>query len=333
MASTNQSPFYQQAEAKFLNAQTDKERLKYLDEMIKECPKHKSSEKMLANLKTRRKKLLNKLDKSKKSGKSNASSSAIKKHDMQAVIVGKTNTGKSSLLSLLTNTNPLIADYNFTTKISQQGILDFKNAGVQIQLIESPAIESDYFDKGLVNSADTLIFLITKIEDIAELESKINNSKAKQIIVFNKSDLLNETEKRKLEATLRSKKYNFVLISTKEASEQFRDSKTSSGERGVGEGWESKSRASGIEQFKEKIFKSFNKIRVYTKEPGKEKTSRPIILNPNSTVKDIAEKILHGFSKQVVEVKIWGPSSKFPGQKVSLKHELKDLDIVEFKTR
>ena len=309
MASTNQSPFYQQAEAKFLNAQTDKERLKYLDEMIKECPKHKSSEKMLANLKTRRKKLLNKLDKSKKSGKSNASSSAIKKHDMQAVIVGKTNTGKSSLLSLLTNTNPLIADYNFTTKISQQGILDFKNAGVQIQLIESPAIESDYFDRGLVNSADTLIFLITKTEDIAELESKINNSKAKRIIAFNKSDLLNETEKRKLEATLRSKKYNYILLSTFTKSQE------------------------NIEELKNKIFHSFGKIRVYTKEPGKEKTSRPIILNPNSTVKDIAEKILHGFSKQVVEVKIWGPSSKFPGQKVSLKHELKDLDIVEFKTR
>jgi len=309
MASTNQSPFYQQAEAKFLNAQTDKERLKFLDEMIKECPKHKSSEKMLANLKTRRKKLLDKLDKSKKSGKSNASSSAIKKHDMQAVIVGKTNTGKSSLLSLLTNTNPLIADYNFTTKISQQGILDFKNAGVQIQLIESPAIESDYFDRGLVNSADTLIFLITKTEDIAELESKINNSKAKRIIAFNKSDLLNETEKRKLEATLRSKKYNYILLSTFTKSQE------------------------NIEELKNKIFHSFGKIRVYTKEPGKEKTSRPIILNPNSTVKDIAEKILHGFSKQVVEVKIWGPSSKFPGQKVSLKHELKDLDIVEFKTR
>ena len=309
MASTNQSPFYQQAEAKFLNAQTDKERLKFLDEMIKECPKHKSSEKMLANLKTRRKKLLDKLDKSKKSGKSNASSSAIKKHDMQAVIVGKTNTGKSSLLSLLTNTNPLIADYNFTTKISQQGILDFKNAGVQIQLIESPAIESDYFDRGLVNSADTLIFLITKTEDIAELESKINNSKAKRIIAFNKIDLLNETEKRKLEATLRSKKYNYILLSTFTKSQE------------------------NIEELKNKIFHSFGKIRVYTKEPGKEKTSRPIILNPNSTVKDIAEKILHGFSKQVVEVKIWGPSSKFPGQKVSLKHELKDLDIVEFKTR
>ena len=46
-----------------------------------------------------------------------------------------------------------------------------------------------------------------------------------------------------------------------------------------------------------------------------------------------AEKILKGFSSKIKESKIWGPSSKFPGQQVGLQHELKDLDIVEFKTR
>ena len=57
MASTNQSPFYQQAELKFASAQTEEGRIEALKEMIKECPKHKSSEKMLANLKNRLRKL------------------------------------------------------------------------------------------------------------------------------------------------------------------------------------------------------------------------------------------------------------------------------------
>jgi ribosome-interacting GTPase 1 len=83
---------------------------------------------------------------------------------------------------------------------------------------------------------------------------------------------------------------------------------------------------------KEKIFKSFNKIRVYTKEPGKKKTDRPIILKPDSTVKDVAEKILHGFSHRIKESRVTGPSGKFPNQKVGLQHKLKDLDTVEFKT-
>ena len=56
-------------------------------------------------------------------------------------------------------------------------------------------------------------------------------------------------------------------------------------------------------------------------------------MNPNSTVKDVAEKILHGFSERVKETKITGPSSKFPNQKVGLQHQLKDLDVVEFRTR
>ena len=87
-----------------------------------------------------------------------------------------------------------------------------------------------------------------------------------------------------------------------------------------------------LKQF-EKIFQSFDKIRVYTKEPGKEKSPKPIIMKPNSTVEDVAEKILHGFSTKVKKTKIWGPSSKFPGQQIGLKHKLKDLDIIEFKTK
>jgi len=56
-------------------------------------------------------------------------------------------------------------------------------------------------------------------------------------------------------------------------------------------------------------------------------------MKPDSILKDVAEKILKGFSKKVKETRIWGPSSKFAGQKIGLQHKLKDLDVVEFKTR
>jgi len=303
MASTNQSPFYKQAELKFLSAQTNEEKLKWLEEMIRECPKHKSSEKMLANLKTRYIKLKEKTESQKKSGKSKRL--GIKKEDMQAVIVGKTNTGKSSLLNVLTNMNPEIADYEFTTKVPNVGMT--KISGTQIQLIENPAINSEFYNRGLTNSADTILILVNSLKEIEEIIPLLEKSIAKKIIVFNKSDKLTETEKRKVEATLKSKKYNFVIISTKIME--------------------------NIEELKEKIFQSFDKIRIYTKEPGKEKSPKPIILHPESTVENVAEKILKGFSSKVKETKIWGPSSKFAGQKVGLKHKLKDLDVVEFKTR
>ena len=73
-------------------------------------------------------------------------------------------------------------------------------------------------------------------------------------------------------------------------------------------------------------------VRVYTKEPGKARTNEPIVLKAGSTVKDVAESILKGFSKKVKETRLTGPSGKFSNQKVGLNHRVKDLDVVEFRT-
>lgn len=304
MASTNQSPAYQKAQGKFLTAQTNEEKLTALEEMIKECPKHKSSENMLANLKTRYKKLKSQIEKVKKSGK--GGKKGIRKEEMQAVILGMTNSGKSSLLSTLTNARTKISEYNFTTKSPKIGIMDYPK-GVQIQLVEIPAFESEYYDKSIVNTTDIILILVINLEDITKIKNKLEKIRGKKIIVFNKIDNLDSEKKRKISATLQSKKHEFVLISVKTKE--------------------------GIEELKEKIFKSFDKIRVYTKEHNKGKADKPIILDKGKTVKDVAEKILKGFSEKVKETLITGPSSKFSNQKVSLQHKLKDLDVVEFKTR
>lgn len=303
MASTNQSPEYQKAEVKFLSAQTKEEKLTHLEEMIRECPKHKSAEKMLAQLRTRYKKLKEEVSKSKKSS---SKKQGIKKEDMQAAIVGYTNVGKSSLLSEITNTKPEIANYEFTTKKPVIGMMDYDD--IKIQLIEIPAFGSEYYDKGIVNSADTLVIIIENLNQLKEIQGALEKNKAKKIIVMNKTERLNSEEKRKITSTLQSKKLNFVLISLKEKE--------------------------GLYELKNKIFLSFDKIRVYTKPDilNSKKSEKPIILPPETPVEIVAKKTVRDISK-IKETKIWGPSSKFPGQKVGLKHKLKDLDIVEFKTR
>jgi len=300
----NAHPEYISAEKEYYLASSDEERLIALEKMISVLPGHKGAEKLRAQIKLRYKRLKEKLAKEKKSRKG-SSKAGIKKEDMQAVIVGKTKSGKSSLISLITNAKPEITGYEFTTKYPIIGMMNYNYVG--IQLIEVPAVESEYYDRGITNSADAVIILITSLEQIKEMEKIVERAPGKKIFAFNKSDLLSENEKRKISATLQSKKYNFVLISAK-----------------TGE---------GIEELKEKLFKSFGKIRVYTKEPGKEKSKKPIILLPKSTIKDVAEKILKGFASKVRETRIWGPSSKYPGQVVGLQHEVKDSDVVEFRTR
>lgn len=300
-------PEYVSAEKSYFEADSLEDKLAALRKMISHAPKHKGGENLRQQLTTRRKKLEEQIDKKKKTGKS--TQQGIKKGDMQASLIGRTNSGKSSLLKLLTNTNPKVSEIKFTTNEPLIGIMEYESS--QIQLIEIPAIDGDFFDKGIVNTTDTLIILINRIEEIPEIEKQIPLATKRRIIVFNKKDSFSEKEKRKISATLQSKKYNFVLIST---IPEWPDN--------------------GIEELKSKIFESFEIIRIFTKEPSSNGPSKkPIIMKPDSTVKDAAEKILKGFSKKVKKTKIWGPSSKFSGQIVGLNHKLKDKDVVEFTTK
>jgi ribosome-interacting GTPase 1 len=299
----NAHPEFTAAEGEYLKSRTPEEKIEKLKKMISYAPAHKGGENLRAQLKSRMKKLLEEQQKSRKSRKS--SKTGIKKEDMQAVIIGKTNSGKSSFLNVLTNAKTGISSSSFSTTYPRIGMMDY--FGASIQIIENPAIESEYYDKGLTYTADIIILLVNSMEELKEIEERIKGIDKKKIVVFNKCDLLDEPEKRKIQSTLQSKKYLFSVVSslTKE----------------------------GLEELKEKLFVSFKKLRAYTKEPGKEKSSKPIILDPGATAKDVAEKILKGFSEKVKETKIWGPSSKFPGQIVGLNHKLKDKDIIEFKTR
>ena len=297
---------YANAEEKYLQAQTDEERILALEEMLRTMPKHKGSENLKANLSTRYRKLKEKIEKDKKSKKSKGKQ-GIKKEDLQAVLIGLTNSGKSSILKSITNAQPRIASYGFTTTQPEIGTLNYANCNIQI--IDLPPIAGENFDKGITNNADTLLVVVEKIHEIQTVLEQINQNKhAKKIIIFNKIDLHDEGLKRKIKETLRSKKYNFCIVST------ITDE--------------------GIEELKEKIFKSFDIIRIYTKHPGKKEKldNVPVILQPNSTLEDVAEKILHDYSKKVKYAKITGPSCKFPNQKVGLKHIVKDKDVVEFVT-
>jgi len=74
----------------------------------------------------------------------------------QTVLVGKTNTGKSTLLSRLTGSKPAIGDAPFTTYKPEIGIMNYKD--VAIQIIELPSLYRDDSDK---YCTERIIFLIT----------------------------------------------------------------------------------------------------------------------------------------------------------------------------
>jgi hypothetical protein len=294
---------YANAEKLYFRAETLDEKIAALEELIRAAPKHKSSEKLVSELKNRLRRFIEKKEKNKKVGKTTQKS--IRKEGFQCVIIGLTNSGKSSLLAKLTNAKPKISPYAFTTSQPEVGTLDFK--GYKAQIIDLPAIGSENFDIGMVNTADCLLIVLENLSDLDKITEHIKKSRGKSIIALNKADLLSAEEIRKLYDKIRSKKLNATITSC------INDL--------------------GIEEIKEQIIKNMPLIRVYTKEPGKPSTGIPMILKTDSTVKQAAESIYKGFSLKVKETRVSGPSSKFANQKVGLSHVLKDLDTIEFHTK
>jgi len=139
-------------------------------------------------------------------------------------IIGMPNAGKSSLLSVLTKAKPKIANYPFTTLDPNLGVTNYSDKEVTLAdipgLIEGAHEGTGLGDKFLrhIERCKSLIHLIDITdEDILENYLKIrkelskyssNLLKKKEIIVFNKIDMINVNEiKKKINAF--KKKINF----------------------------------------------------------------------------------------------------------------------------
>ena len=140
------------------------------------------------------------------------------------------NSGKSSLLSVLTKAKPKIANYPFTTLNPNLGVTNYSDKEVTLAdipgLIEGAHEGTGLGDKFLrhIERCKSLIHLIDITdEDILENYLKIrkelskyssNLLKKKEIIVFNKIDMINVNEiKKKINAFKKKIKKNIYKIS------------------------------------------------------------------------------------------------------------------------
>ena len=105
MASLNAGPEYYAAEGRLSNAKTNEEKMEALQAMLRHCPKHKSAQSILMEIRTKMAKIRKEEEKAqhRKSARKSSRASVRKQGAAQVVFVGFVNSGKSALLNALTN--------------------------------------------------------------------------------------------------------------------------------------------------------------------------------------------------------------------------------------
>ena len=314
----NLTPQYLEAEKSFRSAKTNEEKMSCLMEMLATIPKHKGTEKLQADIKSRIAKL--KRTSSKKSGTKRSIWYHIEKQGAgQVVVFGAPNSGKSALVKTLTNAPTEVAAYPFTTLKPIAGMLEFED--IQIQLIDTPPVteDSEPWLFHIIRSGDLAIWTIDLSDDaILETIDKIQN-----LLLPARISIRPTTEMQYKKTIIIGTKYDAPgaetgLTVVKEFLKDF-DIFPISAEK-----------FTNLEQLKQKIFQSLEIIRVYTKKPGQAaELNDPVILKIGSTVLESAYYLHKDFAKTLNYARLWD-SNHYKGQRVERNHVLKDRDIIEF---
>ena len=145
-------------------------------------------------------------------------------------IIGLPNAGKSSLLASITNANPKIASYQFTTLNPNLGVASYDNKEVTIADIPG-LVEGAHKGTGLgiqflkhIERCKSLLHMIDITNyDLEKSYKQVKNelksynsklSKKKELIVLNKTDLIEDNEVKKIIKNFSKNKKSEVITLT-----------------------------------------------------------------------------------------------------------------------
>jgi len=321
----NLTPAYKEAEAKFRNAVTREEKIAALEEMLRVIPKHKGTDKLQADLRSRLSKLRRE---PKKKGPTRGHSHKIPHEGAgQVVLVGPPNAGKSSLVAALTHAKPEVAPYPLTSREATPGMMPFED--VAIQLVDLPPLCEEHVEPWVYDlvRAGHLAWLVASIEHpLAGIDQVTELLGAKAIGLY---PVGTDDDAEHRPGWLHQPALLVVTGMDREgaagdleALEELLETPWPIVPVSVVSG-------AGLEELGKRTFQALDIIRIYTKEPGKEPDrNQPFTLARGSTVGDLARAIHQDIAKGMKFARVWGPSV-FDGQSVKHAHVLEEGDVVE----
>jgi small GTP-binding protein len=229
----------------------------------------------------------------------------------QICLVGAPNAGKSSLLQALSDVQIKTGDYAFTT--TRPVPATTRIGGVLVQLVEIPGlIEGANEDRGggrallgVLRGADGIVFCQPVDAPPAALkvvrrEVALAGIERPAFIAATKADELESSGV----ADLRRAADGLEVVTVSILDED------------------------SLVVLRERMWALTGLIRVRLRR-GDDITEDPVALRPPVAVADVAHTIHHDIGDRCAGARVWGPSAKFPGQRVGRDHLLSDGDEVE----
>jgi len=334
---TNVSPEYKKAEEAYRKAREPGDRLDCLKEMLRTIPKHKGTDHLQADIKTRIKQLSEEVAGPKKGGRRKGPSHVVRPEGAaQLCLVGPSNAGKSSLHVRLTGSRSDIGPYPYTTHLPVPGMLPYED--VHFQLVDLPPVSGDFMEPWLINAlqpADGALLVIDVsdpdcLEQVPVILERLAEKKAfltaawpglepaelepdetddpfrldlPTVLIANKSDLDSDPEEVKVLEELLGLRYPALTMSA------------TSGD--------------GLDELGPFLFRALEIVRVYTKTPGKPAdTDKPFTVRRGGTVLDVAHLVHKDIAQGLKFARIWG-AEVFDGQQVGPDHLVSDGDLIE----
>lgn len=323
----NLTPMYRKAERDYRHAQSAIEQVECLQKMLQLIPKHKGTDKLQAFIKS-------KLSEAKTAARQQANAPKsgqavrIPRHGSgRIVIVGGPNSGKSTILELLTNAKPEVASFPFTTREPLPAVMDFH--GVQVQLIDTPPITPGQLPPwmlNLVRTADAVLLAFDGTSDDSPQDT---------------AAVLEEFRSRKTQLSRRSgfDEIDFavahvpaLLVATR-ADDSDLDVRlellTGLCDVNCPVFKLEASHRDSAAKLHDAVFERLGLIRIFTKPPGKPADmSSPLTIPIDGTVEDLALQIHEDLARDLKHARLWGHGDH-DGQIIGRDHVLRDGDVVE----